>query len=311
MPVLPDRWVPSVSDNPRPLSLPLPGGADLSTPFPSRARAHSLSALRACHVSATNRSPARSLSLAARWASPVSSVFNATTADPHLRLHRGDHSHHLPTRPSSLLNPVSTRSLSPASFRTRSPSLALYPCRSRSLEIRDRAPDRPARQKSRQATPSFVPWWGTHSHAWFVLILACFRYFWPRWSSATLARRPVDLASRRAAALVSGISITLPKPVQALERPKPPLRDRDSSPVLPDPPRAPSSVVIPSPILFSWLESHQQVCRTFLAHSSLHRRPQIPQRPRLPCLRRLPRYGEATPVIELQNLHAPHRNCSS
>jgi hypothetical protein len=127
VPLSPDRWVLPVSDDlrPRTLSLPLPGGADLSVPFLSRARTHSLSTLRAFLVSTMNRSATRSLCLAARWASPVSSVFPATAADPRSRVRRGDHPRRLPTRPSSLLSPAHTRSLSPASFRTRSLSRAL------------------------------------------------------------------------------------------------------------------------------------------------------------------------------------------
>jgi hypothetical protein len=85
--------------------------------FP-RVRAPTLSILRARLVNAMNRSPARSLSHAVRWASPVSSVFPATAVDPRPRVHRGDHPHHLPTCPSSLLRLACTHSLSPASFCT-------------------------------------------------------------------------------------------------------------------------------------------------------------------------------------------------
>jgi hypothetical protein len=159
--VSPDRWVPPVSDDlcphTLPLSLPLPDGADLSASFPSRASAHSLSVLRACLVSATNPSPSRSLSHAMHWASPVNSVFPTTDADPRPQVRHGDHPRCLPTRTCSLLNPAHTRSLSPTSFRTRSPYLMLCPRRSRSPEIHDHAAGRPAGQKSRQATPSSIP----------------------------------------------------------------------------------------------------------------------------------------------------------
>ena len=101
--------------------LPLSGGANLSASFPSRARAPPLSTLRARIVNVVDRSPARSLSLAMRWASPVSSVFPTTDADPRPQVRHGDHPRCLPTRTCSLLNPAHTRSLSPTSFRTRSP----------------------------------------------------------------------------------------------------------------------------------------------------------------------------------------------
>jgi hypothetical protein len=73
-----------------PSPLPLTGGVDLSALFPSCARAHSLSVLQARLVSATNRSPVCSLSLAVQWESLVSSVFPATAADPRPRVRRGD-----------------------------------------------------------------------------------------------------------------------------------------------------------------------------------------------------------------------------
>jgi hypothetical protein len=75
---------------------------------------------------------------------------------PLTRVRHGDRPCRSPTRHSSILSPARTRSLSPASFRTRSPSLALCPRRLRSSEIRSRATGRPARQKSRQATPSSI-----------------------------------------------------------------------------------------------------------------------------------------------------------
>jgi hypothetical protein len=84
-----------------PLSLPLPGGADLLAPFPLHVCACPLSTLWAHLVSVVDRSPVRSLSLTARWASHVCSVFPGTTVDPLPRVQHGDRTHRLPTRPSS------------------------------------------------------------------------------------------------------------------------------------------------------------------------------------------------------------------
>jgi hypothetical protein len=64
---------------------------------------------------------ALALSLATWWASPVSSVFPATAADPRSRVHSGDRPRHLPTRPSSLLNPAHTQSLSLPHFTNARP----------------------------------------------------------------------------------------------------------------------------------------------------------------------------------------------
>jgi hypothetical protein len=196
---------------------------------------------------------ALSLSLAARWACPVSFVFPATATDPRPRICRGDRPGRLPMHPSSLLNPVRTRSLSPASFRTSSPSLALYHRHSHSSEIHDRAA-KPARSR---AKPPRAPSRGNELA--LVSSLSKFRHalnifsqarVWPRWFTA-LARRLVDLASRRAPVLVSGVPLTMPKLVQAIACPKPPLRGRNSSSELPNLPRAPSYVVLPSPVPFS------------------------------------------------------------
>jgi hypothetical protein len=91
----------------------------------------SLSALRARLVSVVNRSPSRSLSLAAPWAT-VSSVFPATTADPCPRARRGDRPRRMPTRLSSYLSTARTRSLCPASFHPLSCSVVAARARWRS-----------------------------------------------------------------------------------------------------------------------------------------------------------------------------------
>jgi hypothetical protein len=90
--------------------------------------------------------PAPFLSLSVSWASLVSSIFPATAADPHPRARREDRPHRLPMRHSSFLSPACTRSLSPVSFRTRSPSLALCHRRSCSPEIHVRCSSHPACQ---------------------------------------------------------------------------------------------------------------------------------------------------------------------
>jgi hypothetical protein len=130
-------------------------GRPVGTNFPPCAT--SLSTLRARLVSVVDRSFARSLSLYALWDPLVSSVFPATAADPRLCTCRGDHPHRSPMRPSSFLNLARTRSLSPASFRTLSPSLALCRRRPGSPEIRGHATSRPALHKPRQAVPSSIP----------------------------------------------------------------------------------------------------------------------------------------------------------
>jgi hypothetical protein len=65
-----------------------------------------------------------------RSGGPLSTPTSPRTAvNPHAHAHREVRSRRLPTRPSSFLSPARTRSLSPASFHPRSPSLAL--CRHR------------------------------------------------------------------------------------------------------------------------------------------------------------------------------------
>jgi hypothetical protein len=89
----------------------------------SRSLSLSLSALRASLVSVVDRSPTRSLSLAALWGRLVSSVFSATVVDLHPCTCRGDH----PRRPRPLSplphfahsHPLS-RSAVPAHARRRS-----------------------------------------------------------------------------------------------------------------------------------------------------------------------------------------------
>jgi hypothetical protein len=64
---------------------------------------------------------------------------------------------HPPTHPSFFLSSSRARTRSPVSFRTASPSLALYSRRSASPETHARRASHPVRRKPRQATPSSTP----------------------------------------------------------------------------------------------------------------------------------------------------------
>jgi hypothetical protein len=147
-------WDLPVSASSRPLAL----SPCVSAKSP-RARAPlSLSLSHGPHPSAPRTvHPAPSLSLSARWASPINTVFPATVADPRPHARKKDWPRRLPTCPSSFLSPACTRSLFPTSFRPRSPSLALCRRRQCSLVIRARCVGRPAHQKPSQALPSTVP----------------------------------------------------------------------------------------------------------------------------------------------------------
>jgi hypothetical protein len=128
---LPDRRPPPVSVSPascaRAPFLPLPGGADLSAPVPLTC-VPSLSLSLSLHCG-----PASSASLhihstcraSAPWASSVSPVLPATAANTRAHARREVRPRRLPTRPSSFLSPARPRSLSPASFRPCSSSVAL------------------------------------------------------------------------------------------------------------------------------------------------------------------------------------------
>jgi hypothetical protein len=159
----PDRWAPPVSGGflPRALSSPLPqpSGPDCRCKSPSPTRHLSLSALQARLVSTVSyfpRTPAPSLSLCT-VGPPYQLCLPREPPWTSEHARREPHSRRLPTHPISLLSTAHTHSLSPASFRASSPSLALCSCRSRSPEFHARRVGHPARQKLRQATPSSVP----------------------------------------------------------------------------------------------------------------------------------------------------------
>jgi hypothetical protein len=105
-------------------SLPLPGETNLSVLVSLVRASRSLSVLWARLVSIVARSPHARACASVPWASPVSSAFPANRPDPRAHACREDQPCRLPMRPSSFLSPAHTRSLSPASFRPRSPSLA-------------------------------------------------------------------------------------------------------------------------------------------------------------------------------------------
>jgi hypothetical protein len=140
----PDRWAPSVSDGPRSHALapplPLPGGADLSTPLPTRA----------CPLSFLRCAPA---SLASWTVCPHTLSCCAVGLPCQLRILRNRRwptSEHPPWRP-----PTSFAHTPQLLFEPRphprslpcliSPSLALCCRRSCSPEIRRHAAGRPAR----------------------------------------------------------------------------------------------------------------------------------------------------------------------
>jgi hypothetical protein len=170
-PASPDRWVPPVSDGPRPCSLPLPlpGGADLSVSI-SFACAPKLSL---CPVGPTcyrcEPFPPHTRSLSLHRGAPCQIRLLCKPPWTSTHAHREPRPRHLPTCPTSLLSTAHTFSLSPTSFHTSSPSLTLCPRYSRSSENRAHRTSRPARQKPRQATSSSVLRWGTCSYAWFTL----------------------------------------------------------------------------------------------------------------------------------------------
>jgi hypothetical protein len=92
----------SVPARARTLYLPLslcPVGPTCRHQLPSRARP-TLSLFRGPRLSAPRTVHPRPLSLAAPWASLVSSIFPATVADPHPRARRGDRPRRSPTRPA-------------------------------------------------------------------------------------------------------------------------------------------------------------------------------------------------------------------
>jgi hypothetical protein len=179
-----------------------------------------------------------------------------------------------------LLSTASTCTRFPVPFHAGSLSRVLCPCCSTLLETRARRVDHLARQKPRQATPSFAPRWDTRSHARFTPIMLCRRQIQLRRSSA----HPAEVSSARAVTgriarsgapvSVPDVPLTLLKLVQALACLKPPLLGCDSSPKLPRPARSLSSTVLPSLTLVSWSKPHQWVHRVFLFVSAQPRWPQ-------------------------------------
>jgi hypothetical protein len=86
----------------------------------------------------------------APWAHPVSLVFSATAVDQRAHMMRSSATSPAHS-PQLLLSPANSRSLSPASFCPRSPSLALCRRRICSPKIHAHRVVRPARQKTCRA----------------------------------------------------------------------------------------------------------------------------------------------------------------
>jgi hypothetical protein len=135
-------------------SLYLPGGANLSGSFPLTCAPRSLYTVGSARQRRTVP-PARMPVPLRREPSLSAPPSPRTAADQHTRTPR------TPTTspahaPSSLLSPACTRSLSPASFCPRLPSLALYHHHHCSPEESAHHAGRLERQTSRRALPSVV-----------------------------------------------------------------------------------------------------------------------------------------------------------
>jgi hypothetical protein len=122
--------------------------------------------------------------------------------------------------PRSFLSTARARTRSPVPFCTASPSLALCPRRSASLETRARCASRPVHQKPHQATPSSTPRWAPVPMLGFpncALLLANFGFVggWS-WMSPAPARWAAKLARSSDSALTPSVPLTLLKLVQAL-----------------------------------------------------------------------------------------------
>jgi hypothetical protein len=164
-PAPPHRWAPPVSGvSPQPapsLPLPLLSGAALSAPVALARALLSLSASWARLVSALNRFPRTPVPSRCvveplcQLCLPYDPSWTSTRALAHVR--RDPRPRRPPTHPSSFLSTACTRTHSLVPFHTVSLSLALCPRCSTSPETRARRAGHLARQKPRQATPSFAP----------------------------------------------------------------------------------------------------------------------------------------------------------